>query len=61
MAISARKNPINKATRSPVFNDISLNQDLDNQVIKIARTLNPTIPMHRTGGYDRQRHLVWLV
>ncbi len=36
----------------PVFVDMTLNLNLDNELIKIARSINPIIPIHRTGGLE---------
>ena len=46
-----RKEPYQPGEKFPVIQDLSLNLQLDNELIKIARAANPIIPMHRTGGY----------
>ena len=38
----------------PVFVDMTLNLNLDNELIKIARSINPLIPIHRTGGLETE-------
>ena len=47
-----RAEPFGPDEKMPVFQDLSLNQDLDREVTRIARALNPTIPIHRTGGLE---------
>jgi len=44
--------PYKPGDKFALFQDLSLNLDLDNQLIRIAQDLNPTIPMHRTGGLE---------
>jgi beta-mannosidase len=47
-----RPEPYQPGEEFPVYHDPSLNLDLDNQLIRIARAANPIIPMHRTGGLE---------
>jgi beta-mannosidase len=47
-----REEPYRPGEKFAMFQDMSLNLDLDNQIIRIARELNPYIPMHRTGGLE---------
>jgi beta-mannosidase len=45
-----KKKPYRAGDFMPVFMDLTLNENLDNQLLAIARKINPTIPIHRTGG-----------
>ena len=45
-----KQDPYKEGDKISQLNDTTLNLNLDNQITKIARTLNPTIPIHRTGG-----------
>lgn len=47
-----RAEPYRPGEKFPVYQDPSLNLDLDNQLVRIARAANPIIPMHRTGGLE---------
>ncbi|HUT52481.1 MAG TPA: hypothetical protein VM658_03735 [bacterium] len=53
-----RDEPYQPGEEFPVYQDLSLNLDLDNQLIRIARAVNTTIPMHRTGGLETDS-LTW--
>ena len=44
------KKPFKEGDKISQFNDATLNLNIDNQLTKIARALNQTIPIHRTGG-----------
>jgi len=45
-----REEPFRPGEKFPMIQDLSLNLNLDNELIRIAKATNPTIPMHRTGG-----------
>ena len=47
-----RKQPYRPGEKFPVIHDLSLNLELDNQLVKLARAENSTIPIHRTGGLE---------
>ena len=47
-----RQEPYRPGEKFPVIQDLNLNLELDNMLVRIARAANPTIPMHRTGGLE---------
>ncbi len=47
-----KKTPYRNGDKMPVFVDMSLNLNLDKEIIQIARAVNRIIPIHRTGGLE---------
>jgi len=54
-----KKTPYQQGDFMPVFIDMTMNLNLDNQLLKAAHAINPTIPFHRTGGMGTESTLWW--
>ena len=47
-----KRTPYKQGDAMPVFVDMSMNLNLDEQLLKIAQAINQTVPIHRTGGLE---------